>query len=232
MKVPLFLLAICALSFSTQTTKLVPLAELMGKFDPATHADFIRVDDAYASKPGIYIRKEAYDSFKRMFYAAKKCGVDLEIISGTRSFAHQRSIWERKWRLEKYAGWNNADKARDILLFSSMPGTSRHHWGTDIDLNALNNEYFAEGKGKDVYHWLKTHASEYGFHQPYTSKQNGRTGYEEEKWHWTYLPLSQSYLKQVNEEMSYSSIKGFSGSELAGELRMIEDFVNGVELPQ
>ena len=32
-----------------------------------------------------------------------------------------------------------------------MPSTSRHHWGTDLDLNNLNNSYFTSGKGKKIY---------------------------------------------------------------------------------
>ncbi|MBK8672515.1 MAG: D-alanyl-D-alanine carboxypeptidase family protein [Bacteroidetes bacterium] len=29
-----------------------------------------------------------------------------------------------------------------------MPGSSRHHWGTEVDINALSNAYFSTGEGK------------------------------------------------------------------------------------
>ena len=76
------------------------------------------------------------------------------------------------------------ERARMILTYSSMPGTSRHHWGTDMDLNKDNNGYFATGEGLKVYEWLQAHAHEYGFCQPYTPKGPNRPeGYNEEKWH-------------------------------------------------
>ena len=37
---------------------------------------------------------------------------------------------------------------KEIMKYSSMPSTSRHHWGTDIDLNSLENSYFEKGEGK------------------------------------------------------------------------------------
>nr|MCU0368233.1 D-alanyl-D-alanine carboxypeptidase family protein [Cyclobacteriaceae bacterium] len=67
-----------------------------------------------------------------------------------------------------------------------------------------------------------------GFCQPYTSKSGGRTGYEEEKWHWSYLPLSGEFLKQYNKQMQYADIKGFAGSEISKSLDVITQYVNGV----
>ncbi|NJK84501.1 MAG: M15 family metallopeptidase [Saprospiraceae bacterium] len=43
---------------------------------------------------------------------------------------------------------NPQERALKILKYSSMPGTSRHHWGTDIDLNSFSNSYFEQGEGK------------------------------------------------------------------------------------
>ena len=68
-------------------------------------------------------------------------------------------------------GWQEIDKAIDILTYSSMPGTSRHHWGTDIDFNSLENSYFDAGDGLKVYEFLKRCGEELGFMQVYTSKK-------------------------------------------------------------
>ncbi len=124
---------------------------------------------------------------------------------------------------------NRKQRALKILEYSSMPGTSRHHWGTDIDLNALNNTYFASGQGQKEYDWLVSHASDYGFCQVYTEQDEDRPdGYHEEKWHWSYLPLAQQFLQQYNEQISYADIVGFDGSSVAEEIGAIQKYVNGI----
>ena len=40
-----------------------------------------------------------YVKFKEMHTAAKKDGINFLIVSGTRNFDEQKSIWERKWEL-------------------------------------------------------------------------------------------------------------------------------------
>ena len=116
-------------------------------------------------------------------------------------------------------------------MYSSMPMTSRHHWGTDIDLNSLNNSWFEEGEGKKVYDWLQAHAHDFGFYQPYTNKSlNNRTGYEEEKWHWSYMPLAGPYLDFYNKHVTNEDITGFEGSGLAPQIDMVGNYVNGLSV--
>lgn len=208
---------------------LIPKEELLGKFEPSKHPDFIKIESRHTEKPNIFMRKEAYESFKKMATAAKKEGVDIRIISATRNFDYQKGIWEKKWLREKYAGWKDVDKVKDILKYSSMPGTSRHHWGTDVDFNSVELAYFASGAGKKLYDWLLKNGATYGFAQTYTSKENGRTGYEEEKWHWSYMPLSKEFLKQYNEQIQYSDLIGFSGSSSAEASESIKLYVNGID---
>ena len=83
-----------------------------------------------------------------MYNAALLEGVELKIVSGTRNFHQQKSIWERKWNAN-IKSMDSLSSVKEILKYSSMPCTSRHHWGTDIDLNDLNNSYFEYGKGKN-----------------------------------------------------------------------------------
>jgi hypothetical protein len=109
-----------------------------------------------------------------------------------------------------------------------MPSTSRHHWGTDIDLNSLSNSYFESGKGKKEYKWLVENANNYGFYQVYTEKSSRRTGYNLERWHWSYMPLSIKYLAFYNNQVDYSDISRFDGSELAEALNIIPNYVNGI----
>lgn len=207
----------------------IPKEELLGQFNPADHPDFVQIHSEYTKKPDIYLRKEAYSAFKDMFFDAKSCGINLQIISATRNFNYQKGIWERKWNRSKYMGWQKVDKALDILQYSSMPGTSRHHWGTDIDLNQLNNDYFKSGEGAKIYNWLSQYGPEYGFYQVYTAMKDGRTGYQEEKWHWSFIPLSTGFLIQYNELVQHADIANFKGAETAKEINAIGNYVNGIQ---
>lgn len=201
---------------------------LLGKIDYTKDPYFTAVASEYCTK-STYLHKETYKKFKEMFAAAKKDGVVLKIISGTRNFNEQKVIWERKWATN-IKTMDSMSAAKKILLYSSMPTTSRHHWGTDMDINSLENSYFESGQGLKEYNWLQKNASKYGFCQVYTDKKStGRNGYQLEKWHWSYIPLSSQYLKKYNELINYSLIKGFQASNLASKLKAIEDYVNGID---
>ncbi|WP_341221909.1 M15 family metallopeptidase [Polaribacter atrinae] len=199
---------------------------VLGKFDYTKNSDFTLVPEENSSKE-IYLRKEVLEAFLQMNAAALKEGISFTVISGTRNFDHQKRIWNYKWN-DKYKNFPPLERAKKILEFSSMPSTSRHHWGTDIDINSLTNSYFEKGKGLKEYNWLLKNAHTFGFYQPYTSKKNGRTGYSEEKWHWTFLPLSSLYLKYYNATVGLEKINGFEGFSYAKELNVIEEYVNGI----
>lgn len=201
---------------------------LLGKFDPATHPLFVKIDKQSTDKPNIYMRSDAFKAFQEMQKEASKAGISIKIISATRNFEYQKGIWEKKWLRSKYKGWKEVDKVRDILKYSSMPGTSRHHWGTDVDFNSVDLAYFAGSEGKKLYEWLVKNAVKFGFSQTYTNKSDGRTGYEEEKWHWSYIPVSGKLLAAYNAQITYSDIVGFSGSNSAQESQCIELYVNGI----
>lgn len=230
---------ICVATFFSVVLHAQPVSKeyLMGKFDPATHPQFVVLKDEHTrgSARGAYLRKEAYEAFIKMSEAASKEGVELVIISATRNFDSQKRIWESKWEGRTLVEGINLttvadpkERARLILLYSSMPTTSRHHWGTDMDLNALQNTFFDGGEGLKIYQWLTAHAAEYGFCQPYTAKAGGRTGYEEERWHWSYLPLSGFFLREYQKQVSYADITGFAGSQAAKPMEVIKNYVEGV----
>src|SRR5882762_752906 len=210
---------------------------LLGRFDPSKDSQFVQLTSTYAQGSALngFLRKETFEAFQKMASSAKKNGVNLSIISATRNFDSQKKIWENKWNGKTMVEGKNLttipdlkERARLILLYSSMPATSRHHWGTDMDLNSLDNNYFLTGEGLRIYQWLEAHASEFGFCQPYTSKASGRSGYEEEKWHWSYLPLSKLFLEEYKKQISYTDIAGFEGSDQALSLQVISNYVDGV----
>lgn len=216
----------------TDTLKPMPQDSLnitkefvLGKFNYKTDTTFTKVSATHSAKT-LYLHKNTYNAFLEMYNAAKEDGIELIILSGTRNFDEQKVIWERKWN--KYKNLKPKERALKILEYSSMPSSSRHHWGTDFDLNSLTNSYFSSGKGKAVYDWLSANANNYGFFQVYTDKDHGRTGYNLEKWHWSYLPLASQYLNYYNTNITSADISEFKGAELAEDLHIIVDYVNGI----
>ncbi len=209
----------------------VDINYVTGKFDPAQHPDFIEIDKKYArtveSSKKMYLRKETYAQLQRMFDAAAKDKIILNVLSATRNFDYQKNIWENKWHAFKNQP-NNTARSKKILEYSAMPGASRHHWGTDIDLVAMTNAYFEHGEGLKIYNWLQLHAAPYGFCQPYTAYR--KTGYNEEKWHWSYLPLAKTFQSYTETHLKDSDFKGFLGSNTALELQIVKNYVSGVNL--
>ena len=221
-----------SLSDSTYSTNYI-----MGHFDPAKNAEFILIESKYADREGMYLRKDTYEAFQKMYDAALEEGVKLIIRSATRNFNYQKGIWERKWTGATKVGGEDISKtisdpkkrALKILEYSSMPGSSRHHWGTDIDLNSFSNEFFEKGEGKKIYDWLSAHASEYGFCQPYSPKGDARPhGYNEERWHWSYLPVALPLTKLAKEKLKDDMITGFKGAEAATEIGVVDKYVLGI----
>ncbi|MDZ4762568.1 MAG: M15 family metallopeptidase [Alphaproteobacteria bacterium] len=214
----------------------VPLKLLMGDV-AASDPIFAKVPAKYAS--GVrHGHKDAVASLVRMFDAAKADGVELKVVSGFRSFSDQTRIWEDKWTGKTLVEGGKLpstvpdprERALKILEFSSMPGTSRHHWGTDFDLNALTNAYFDSGKGKAIHDWLKENAAEYGFCQVYSESGPDRPrGYSEERWHWSYMPVAETYLAQYPDAVGYDRLTGFVGSEAARDIDVIASYVQGID---
>jgi len=219
------------------TMKDYKVEYIMGKFDPTSDKDFIEIEIKHASRKGMYLRKDAYAAFIKMAEAAAKEGLVFKILSATRPFNHQKRIWEDKWNGRRQVGGNDLSKtmhnheerAIKILEYSSMPGTSRHHWGTDIDINAFENSYFEKGKGKKEYDWLVANANRFGFCQPYTPKGKERpNGYNEEKWHWSYLPVALDLTKNAEAKMKDEMITGFDGSETATKIQVVKNYILGI----
>ncbi len=174
----------------------------------------------------MWVQSETIKAFKKMRRAAFwKAGIKLKIVSAYRGFDRQKTIWERKWNdsTRMALAEDSLQRAISILEYSSMPGTSRHHWGTDIDINSVENEYFETRRGKKIYKWLSENAEHFGFFQPYTA---GRAkGYKEEPWHWSYRVVAEQYYTEYLNSIQCTDINGFQGCETATTLDVIEGWV-------
>ncbi len=174
-----------------------------------------------------YLRREARRRLRRCIAISAR--LIRALISGKEldpELGPTESIWESKWRGHTPVGGarlnetivDSAARSLKILEFSSMPGTSRHHWGTDFDLQALDNGYYESGAGRTLYLWLIANAHSYGFCQPYTAGRSA--GYLEEKWHWSYMPLARDLLADwirifKNSPERIVEEGGFAGSDFA-----------------
>ncbi len=212
-----------------------PFNYLTGRFDPSRHSRFIslRSSGIPSDSKRHFLRKETVRALRKMYkdFHKRYPKIKFRVRSSTRNFYSQKYIWEKKWNSKRYNKnvKSALEKAKRILRYSSMPGTSRHHWGTDFDINVLTNEYYNSGNGKIIYQWLKRNGWKYGFCQPYNSGR--KSGYMEEKWHWSYYPLARRFLKDWNK--LYRKHKNlflkrniFKGSSSSGHLAPI--YVNSI----
>lgn len=123
-------------------------------------------------------------------------------VDGDRS----KGVDKTKWRGEKAA-----KRLEIILQFSALPGASRHHWATDVDFNSTSSAEWAPAPSStakpgplfDLGVWLQANAARAGFAQAYTP---GRTsGYLEEAWHYSYMPLAVPLRQRYNSQVNLST---------------------------
>jgi LAS superfamily LD-carboxypeptidase LdcB len=189
---------------------MLSIAQLTGRDD----SHLVEVDSGHRLQP------DAAAAFQRLRVAARAAGFELAIASSYRSYARQSLIWNGKARGERpvhdeagapldIRNLSAAARLHAILRFSALPGTSRHHWGTDLDVYdakavpagysvQLTPAEVAPGGPFDALHrWLDermaAHASE-GFYRPYA---RDRGGVAPERWHLSFAPLSRELAGRV-----------------------------------
>ncbi len=122
-----------------------------------------------------YFHGKIWPELLDMLKDAKEDGVDLEIISGYRSFGKQAQL-KASYKVIYGAGAN---------AFSADQGYSEHQLGTAVDFTtpALGQNFTAIDT-TEAYAWLTDHAHRYGFILSYPK---GNTYYQYEPWHWRYV---------------------------------------------
>lgn len=176
---------------SHKTDSNFTLDELKGKGQP----NLVR-------KNGYILRPEVAEAFEKMKKAAQNDGFNIHVISSYRTFDYQKGIWNRKFNSNKNLSvQQNVEK---IIEYSTIPGTSRHHWGTDLDIihsingipdDPLNEKHFNKGGSMEKFKlWLDNNSEKFGFYLVYTNNSK-RNGFKYEPWHFTYKPLSDKMFK-------------------------------------
>ena len=156
------------------------------------------------------MQQEVYEAYERMRQAAAKEGIDIKVVSAHRSYHRQREIWNAKYKTLTLQGLPAKDAIQEIITYSTLPGTSRHHWGTDIDIidNAnpqsgdvlLAEKFYGDGPSSALRSWMIRNAADYGFLEAYTDHPN-RKGFAHEPWHYTYHSLSKAYLEVLTNQV-------------------------------
>ena len=140
---------------------------------------------------------EAAEAFEKMKAAALEQGFELKVVSSYRSYDRQKAIWNRKFNRNQSEGLSPEENIKKIIEYSTLPGTSRHHWGTDIDIvdgaippegDVLLTEKFHDGGPYEPLRvWLEENAASFGFICAYPDDDT-RSGFYYEPWHYSYAP--------------------------------------------
>ena len=182
--------------------------------------------------PGGVIHKQALSAFLEMQNNALKDGIKISIASGFRSFDRQLGIWNRKYKRYTSQGLSSLQAIEKIILYSTIPGTSRHHWGTDIDVIDTNakqpdgellNEknYHGNGPFCQLKAWMEKHSEKHGFYLTYTAN-NYRKGFNYEPWHYSYQPIAVDYLSHyLNLDMG----SVLSGANISGKAELTTEML-------
>jgi LAS superfamily LD-carboxypeptidase LdcB len=194
--------------------------QLVGK--TTTHL----VGDSYQLQP------QVAEALTRMTEAAAQEGITIKVVSAFRSYERQRAIWNRKYRQNEAEGLSPEANRAKIIEYSTLPGTSRHHWGTDIDLidggvdlegDVLLAQHFHQGGPFEKLRlWLEKNAATYGFYCAYPDDPN-RSGFAYEPWHYSYAPIAQTYYRAYQKIDRYPMLQD---SLLAGQKHLTRTHID------
>jgi LAS superfamily LD-carboxypeptidase LdcB len=175
------------------------------------------IDHASLERP---VHRAIVDPWRHLVQDARAAGFEPAIASGYRDYARQLAIWnakaggtrpvldERGIPLQ-LAGMDEWSQVQAILRWSALPGASRHHWGTDIDIydraavpdhyqvQLTPEEVAPDGPFGPLHRWLDERiaaGSSHGFFRPY---DRDRGGVAPERWHLSHAPTAARYQRQL-----------------------------------
>ncbi len=205
--------------------------------------------------PAAALHHDATASFLALRRAAAADGFDLVPVSSFRDFERQLAIWNRKWNGEtplndadgrplETAALSADERIDAILTWSALPGASRHHWGTDLDLidrralapgyrvQLIPGEYTPPGPFAPLAAWLELNASRFGFFRPYRGLLSG---VHPEPWHFSFAPIAEPARRRLTPAVLADALRD---AELGGKeavLPRIDElharYVAGIDWP-
>lgn len=146
--------------------------------DGLTYVDGVLIANKTYSLPESYnpggLLPECEEAFAVMKRDAAAKGLNIYVSSGFRSFASQKSIYNR---------YVSRDGRALADTYSARPGHSEHQTGLAIDLNTITQSFGKTKEGR----WVAEHCHEYGFILRYPEGKSHITGYCFEPWHLRYV---------------------------------------------
>jgi bifunctional aspartokinase I/homoserine dehydrogenase I len=173
--------------------------------------------------PHHFLQAQAMKAFQGLQQSAVKHGFNLQPASSFRDFARQQLIWNGKFNGERkvHDDAGNAldlthlddwQKAQAILRWSALPGASRHHWGTEIDIfdpdllpqgQSLQLEPWEYEKGGyffELSEFLIENLPHFDFSLPFMQMPaEKKIGHE--PWHISYMPLAEKAKQLFSAEV-------------------------------
>lgn len=172
-----------------------------------------------------FVHQQMLHDFLKLQHNAKLAGFDLQIISAFRDYERQLKIWNAKASGERpilddqekpleFASLSPSEIVFAILRWSALPGCSRHHWGSDIDVydgntqaasevKLITSECYNGGPAAKLHEWLDLQFAQkksFGFFRPFVIDHGGVSP---ERWHLSYYPIS----RRVIDEFTFSVFK-------------------------
>lgn len=199
---------------------------------------------------GFLIHQEAREAWQALVLRADAAGFGLRIVSSFRAYDRQLLIWNEKARGTRNLSDDHGrlldpghltahDLVHAILRWSALPGSSRHHWGTDLDVydaQAMPEGYDvqlspaeADGIFGPLHRWLDEALPGSGFFRPF-SKDWG--GIAPERWHLSYEPVATQYYEAFSlnllEEITRGSQMALKETVLAQLPEIYERYVRRI----
>lgn len=133
-----------------------------------------KIDFNMTKDPFDYITSEAHELSQTLAPGLRLTSRDIG-TKWRRGDDNHKMIWDAIYRLPG----GNQTLERQVLVATACPGTSRHHWGTDVDLFSVDVAHFVAQESSPgtrprfhrEYQWLIENAHKYGFHQPYREER-------------------------------------------------------------
>jgi len=169
------------------------------------------------------VHRQTLDPLLFLAERAASAGFILKVASSYRSFDRQLLIWNNKARGLRPVlndaceaidinALSERDKVFAILRWSALPGASRHHWGTDIDVYGCAHmdpgyqlqltvaETQGDGPFAEFHRWLDDELAQGNsdFFRPYAQD---RGGIAPEPWHLSYAPLATPFSRQFTQDL-------------------------------
>ncbi|MET0293284.1 MAG: M15 family metallopeptidase [Steroidobacteraceae bacterium] len=186
--------------------------------------------------PPCTLHRDVVGPFLALRAAAADAGIDLLPASSFRDFDRQLAIWNAKCRGERdlydrngdlldHASLGQDELVSAILVWSALPGASRHHWGSEIDvydghavaqgekIDLMPAEYAPGGKFERLGAWLDARLTEFGFYRPYATE---RGGVQPEPWHISHVATATAALAALTPAVLRDALDGagLGGAEI------------------